>query len=164
MRPAKIPISLRICAVWSESSLCAVWIVTGAMFLQWVDRYTDQIARRHRMIWGFVWRACQKGMLISFIKDIRDDTKDVPQPRSTRFTRHPLRKHTYSNTLKMLQPKNENFQIIKNLTFFHISAQIIDCGYLLEPPRRGGSNEYHNLCFSKISKVMYTPVNSTFTI
>ena len=25
---------------------------------------------------------------------------------------------------------------------FYISAQIIDCGYTLEPPRRGGSNEY----------------------
>ena len=25
---------------------------------------------------------------------------------------------------------------------FHISAQNIDCGYSLEPPRRGGSNEY----------------------
>ena len=30
---------------------------------------------------------------------------------------------------------------------FLISAQNIDCGYSLEPPRRGGSNEYHNLCF-----------------
>ena len=37
--------------------------------------------------------------------------------------------------------KNENFQI-KNSDIFHISAQNIDCGYLLEPPRRGGSNEY----------------------
>ena len=26
--------------------------------------------------------------------------------------------------------------------FFHISAQNIDCGYSLEPPRRSGSNEY----------------------
>ena len=26
--------------------------------------------------------------------------------------------------------------------FFHISAQNIDCEYSLEPPRRGGSNEY----------------------
>ena len=25
---------------------------------------------------------------------------------------------------------------------FLISAQTIDCGYSLEPPRRGGSNEY----------------------
>ena len=31
-----------------------------------------------------------------------------------------------------------------------ISAQNIDCGYSLEPPQRGGSNEYHNLCFEQI--------------
>ena len=37
--------------------------------------------------------------------------------------------------------KNENFQK-KNSDIFHISAQNIDCGYPLEPPRRGGSNEY----------------------
>ena len=30
----------------------------------------------------------------------------------------------------------------KNPDIFHISAQNIDCGYSLEPPRRGGSNEY----------------------
>ena len=34
-----------------------------------------------------------------------------------------------------------NFQI-KQYDIFHISAQNIDCGYSLEPPRRGGSNEY----------------------
>ena len=32
---------------------------------------------------------------------------------------------------------------------FLISAQNIDCGYSLEPPRRGGSNEYHNLWFEQ---------------
>ena len=32
---------------------------------------------------------------------------------------------------------------------FLISAQNIDCGYSLEPPRRGGSNEYRNLCFEQ---------------
>ena len=52
-----------------------------------------------------------------------------------------LRKHAYSNILRILPPKNENFQM-KNSGSFHISAQNIDCGYLLEPPRRGGSNEY----------------------
>ena len=36
---------------------------------------------------------------------------------------------------------------IKNSYIFHISAQNIICGYSLEPPRRGGTNEYHNLCF-----------------
>ena len=30
----------------------------------------------------------------------------------------------------------------KNSDIFHISAQNIDCGYSLEPPRRGSSNEY----------------------
>ena len=30
---------------------------------------------------------------------------------------------------------------------FLISAQNIDCGYLLEPPRRGGSNEYPQSMF-----------------
>ena len=58
----------------------------------------------------------------------------------------PLRKHAYSNVLKILQPKTVNFQIIK-MIFFHISAQNIDCGYSLEPPRRGGSNEYPQSMF-----------------
>ena len=40
-------------------------------------------------------------------------------------------KQAYSNILKILPPKNENFQI-KNSDVFHISAQNIDCGYLLE--------------------------------
>ena len=57
-----------------------------------------------------------------------------------------LRKHAYSNILKFLPPKYENFQM-KNSDNFHISAQNIDCGYLLEPPRRGGSNESPQLCF-----------------
>ena len=51
-----------------------------------------------------------------------------------------LRKHAYSN-MKILQPKKENFHIKKS-DIFHIPAQNIDCGYSLEPPRRGGSNEY----------------------
>ena len=52
-----------------------------------------------------------------------------------------LRKHAYSNILKFLLPNNENFQI-KNSDIFLISAQNIDCWYSLEPPQRGGSNEY----------------------
>ena len=56
-----------------------------------------------------------------------------------------LRKHAYLNILKVLQPKKENFSD-KKYDSFHISSQEIDCGYSFEPPRRGGSNEYHNLC------------------
>ena len=35
----------------------------------------------------------------------------------------------------------------KNSDIFHTSAQNIDCGYSLEPPRRGGSNEYSQSMF-----------------
>ena len=52
-----------------------------------------------------------------------------------------LRKQAHSNILKILPSKNENFQIKKS-EILHISAQNIDCGNSLEPPRRGGSNEY----------------------
>ena len=58
----------------------------------------------------------------------------------------PLRKHAYSNIWQISPPKTENFQI-KNFDIFHISAQNIDCGYSLEPPRRGGSNEYPQSMF-----------------
>ena len=51
-----------------------------------------------------------------------------------------LRKQAYSNILKISQPKTKSFQI-KNSDIFHISAQNINCGYSLEPPCRGGSNE-----------------------
>ena len=36
---------------------------------------------------------------------------------------------------------------MKNSDNFHISAQNIDCEYSLEPPRRGGSNEYPQSMF-----------------
>ena len=42
-----------------------------------------------------------------------------------------------------------NFQIKKILIFFHISAQNVDCRYSLEPPRRGGSNEYPQSMFEQ---------------
>ena len=50
------------------------------------------------------------------------------------FLALPLRKQAYSN-IENLQTKKEKFES------FHISDQNIDCGYSLEPPRRGGSNE-----------------------
>ena len=42
---------------------------------------------------------------------------------------------------KFYHQKIENFQI-KNSDIFRFSAENIDCGYLLEPPGQGGSNEY----------------------
>ena len=65
--------------------------------------------------------------------------------------------------MKILPPKNENFQIKnydKNIDCGYslepprllISAQNTDCGYSLEPPRRGGSNEYPQSMFLSRNK------------
>ena len=61
--------------------------------------------------------------------------------------------------------KTENFQ--KNFFFaiFLIFAQNIDCGYTLEPPRQGGSNENpQSMFWSKNKKNRYTPANPSFSI
>ena len=40
----------------------------------------------------------------------------------------------------------------KKSDIFHISAKNIDCGYSLEPPRRGGSNEYPQFMYFQQNK------------
>ena len=77
---------------------------------------------------------------------------------------------------------------MKNSGIFHISAQNIDCGYSLEPPRQTALDmtplgwlgrktstqtnhlgkavlaSTHNLCFWAEIKSMYTPVHPNFTV
>ena len=47
---------------------------------------------------------------------------------------HYITKTRLFKYIEISRPKTENFQI-KNSDIFHISAQNIDCGYSLEPPR-----------------------------
>ena len=60
------------------------------------------------------------------------------------------------------------FKIVKNKkkhAIFLILAQIIYCGYTLEPPRRGGSNEYpQSMFWSKNKKNRYTPAYPNFAV
>ena len=94
----------------------------------------------------------------------------MPQPPQSawgtkREMRNTLRKHAYLNIYKVLLQKIEQLQIKKHTDNFHISDQNVDCGYSLEPPLRGGSNEYQQSMFlSKNKKIMYTPVNPSFSI
>ena len=69
----------------------------------------------------------------------------------------------YTNT-DFLCFKIENFQ--QNfLDMLLIFAPNKDCGYTLEPPRRGGSKEYpQSLFWSKNKKDRYTPANPSFSI
>ena len=59
VRPAMIQISLRIRAVWSESSPAAFWIAKDAKFLHWDNEDSDQTARMRILIWVFVGCTCQ---------------------------------------------------------------------------------------------------------
>ena len=52
-----------------------------------------------------------------------------------------LRKHAYSNILNILTSKKWKFSD-KNSNISHTSGQNIECGYSLELPRWGSSNEY----------------------
>ena len=59
--------------------------------------------------------------------------------------------------------QNRKKNQIKNSDIFHISAQNMDCGYSLEPPRRGGSNEYpHSMFLSRNKKNNIYPCKPQF--
>ena len=53
----------------------------------------------------------------------------------------------------------------KKIEIFLIFAPNIDCGYTLEPPRRGGSKEYpQSMVWGKNKKNRYTPAYPSFVI
>ena len=64
--------------------------------------------------------------------------------------------------IQKLVVKNENFHW-KKFDMFLIFAQNIDCGFTLESPRQGGSNEYpQSIFWSKNKKDRYTPAYPSF--
>ena len=85
-----------------------------------------------------------------------EDHKGPSNINYTIIMKTSLFKYTENSTTKKMKKKKSN----KNSDIFHISAQNIDCGYSLEPPRRGGSNEYYNRFLNRNQKIN---VNS-FTI
>ena len=56
VRPAKTKISLGICPVWSESTLCAQWVAKDPSFLRADSEDSDQTGRLPRLIWVFAGR------------------------------------------------------------------------------------------------------------
>ena len=63
------------------------------------------------------------------------------------ITKTCLFKYTENLTTKKLKFS------MKNTDIFQIFVQNIDCGYSLEPPRRGGSNEYPQSMFLSRNKI-----------
>ena len=74
-----------------------------------------------------------------------------------------LRRLAHAINRYFLALKIENFQR-KNVDIFLIFAQNIDCGYTLEPPRRGGSNEYPQFLFRREKKNRYTHAYPSISI
>ena len=66
--------------------------------------------------------------------------------------------------LKIFRQKTP-YRGIHYFSYFCSTASDIDCGYLLQPPRRGGSYEYPQSMFLKKKiNIRHTPVNHSFTI
>ena len=61
MRPAKIQISLRMLAVWSESSAGAFWIANDAKFLHADNEDSKQAARMSRLFCVYFWAHMSEG-------------------------------------------------------------------------------------------------------
>ena len=63
--------------------------------------------------------------------------------------------NTLTHTEILLAVKIENIPQ-KNFDIFHILAQNIDCGYMLEPPEVVlHVTSTHNLCFAKSIKIIF---------
>ena len=61
--------------------------------------------------------------------------------------------------------KIENFQLKIFMFFLFLLKKKIYCGYTLEQPRQGGSNEYpQSMFWSKNKKNRFTPVFPNFAI
>ena len=108
-----------------------------------------------RLIWvytvctGLFVRICRLSTIIWSNWTPKKSSKLRPFVRLHRLKHQladPLRKHAYSNVLKILPPKNWKFSD-KKLWYFSYFCSKQRLWYSLEPPRRGGSNEYPQSIF-----------------
>ena len=77
--------------------------------------------------------------------------RDKKLKQTSRVKKYPFTKTRLFKYIENFTTKNKKFSD-KNSDIFHISAQNMDCGCSLEPPRRGGSNEYPQSMFLSRNK------------
>ena len=120
------------------------------------------ITARYRFIKNAYWNAYWV-----FYIPLRDDT-NWPTRADVLLKQSTSQDHNENTPIQIFRKFHlQKLKIFryKDSDIFHISAQNIDFGYSLEPPRRGGSNEYpQSIFWAEIWKIMYTPVNPSFTI
>ena len=143
VRPAKTQSSLRMRAVWSESSLIALAFNNYQTIQRVINENPCHTGRMYMLI-CLCWSHRSYYRFCRALAQIIDYTtgQDTLNRSYAMFYKEgsSVQKHAYWNILKILQSKTENFQIkkIRNFLYFCSKQRF---GYSLEPPRRGGSNE-----------------------
>ena len=132
---------LTLCMLGKICMLFYLFIVCGFFFFNFFfQNYLSGIPSECQTIWIQIW-------VQTVCKGYQQMTKVATSGERVRYAiiwhfrinvvcaccSYHYEKHAYLNILEILPPKNENFQIKKS-DIFQISAQNIDCGYLLEPP------------------------------
>ena len=154
VRPRKTQISLRFRAVWSESSL-SVW--RKFAFLKCAQLGFWSVCECAGRSESSLCAYAQRYLFCRCFSYISQFTRFVGawgyisdfNMYEWHYEKTPIQIYW-----KFYHQNNENIQL-ENSDILHISAQNIDCGYSLEPPQ----------CFwAEIRKIMYTPVNPSFTI
>ena len=131
MQTVKAQISLCIHTEFGQDISCPTIYTTIAIIMSAENEDTGQTVHTHRLRWVIV----------------------IPFRQGHFF-------HITKTCLYKFDPLKPHFYIVK-LGFtgvyiiFHISAQSIDCGHSLEPPRGDGSYEYHNLCFEQKYETLF---------
>ena len=144
------------------SIVCSHAILTAVCFI-WVQHSFQQSFSHITTVW--MWQGAKCFILDSYLTEIACCRHMIFQ--AVTLYRHHITKtclYKYMYIGNFTTKKTQDFSD-KISDIFHISAQNIDCGYSLEPPHRGGSNEYPQpLFWAEIRKIMYAPVNPSFTI
>ena len=84
--------------------------------------------------------------LSGFLKCLYGQVVTVPITKTCLFKY--IENFTTKKKKQQTNKQTENFQM-KILVVFIFLLKNIDCGYLLEPPLRGGSNEYPQFVFEQ---------------
>ena len=152
MRTAKAQTRLRGCTVCSGPSLSSNIIIGYYWMLETHSK--DETLCMCRMMY-----------VRSLRKHAYSNMLEISPPRTESFQKKKKKKKKTLCMCRMMYviTKTRLFKYVENFTtknwnisdkinsdILHISAQNTDYGYSLEPPRRGGSNEYpQNLCFEQ---------------
>ena len=135
------------CGTWRQRQMCYVHVLVWPCFhglsMHTVSHQVHPSPLYTQLKQG---SKCTNGMKFS-----RPERGLNPRPSACKtraqITRpSTLRKHAYSNIVKILPAKHENSDILQ------VSAQNIDCGYSLESPQWGSSNEYPQSMFLSRNK------------